>query len=113
MFEGEPDFYNLFSNPKTRHPMPLPDQVAEEKHDYGKDKGSSKDLTGIILESVEELAVADWTHKEDIQHEMKRRINIHLRAAGYKFGEIEDLTHKLLSLAKEKFPPGRKDKAGR
>ena len=75
-------------------------KVDEEHAPYGEDKEPKKELAGLILESLEKLAVIDWMHKEDVQRQMRRQIKRHLRAAGYKLDEIEPLTTGLIELAR-------------
>ena len=106
MSESEFAFYNLLSNVDvvgagSPRPFSSPDslKVAEEQTAYG-EKEPKKKLAGLILESLEELAVIDWIHKEDVQRQMRKKIKRHLRAAGYKLNEIEPLTTKLMELAR-------------
>jgi type I restriction enzyme R subunit len=53
-----------------------------------------------ILKTLEELAVIDWTQKDDVQREMRRQIKRHLRATGYEADRIEALTAQLMDLAR-------------
>jgi len=72
--------------------------VRESSAHYGKD--TFKDMTQVIVKSLEELAVIDWVHKEGIQREMRQRIKGILRERGYGFDDIEPLTLKIMDLAK-------------
>jgi len=97
MTETELAFFNLLSSEGGDKEIL---QVSEDRAHYGKEEGPKKELAGLILESLETLAVIDWTHKEDVQREMRRKIKRHLRASGYGFDEIEALTSKLMDLAR-------------
>jgi len=100
MSESEFAFYNLLSKEDTGTGML---KVAEEQASYGEKKEPKKKLAGLILESLEELAVIDWIQKEDVQREMRRQIKKHLRVEGYKLDEIEPLTTDLMELARVRF----------
>ncbi|MEC4686338.1 MAG: type I restriction endonuclease subunit R [Nitrospirota bacterium] len=97
MSEAELAFYNLLSKEENDIGILRSD---EEHASYGEDKEPKKELAGLILESLEKLAVIDWIHKEDVQRQMRRQIKRHLRAAGYKPDEIEPLTTGLMELAR-------------
>ena len=71
------------------------------------DSGDSSDLKTItrdIYESLDELAVVEWVHKEDIKREMRRKIKRILRASDYPKENIEAITVKILDLARARFP---------
>jgi type I restriction enzyme R subunit len=72
--------------------------VEEPTVPYGVDKG--KELTRSIIESLQELAVIDWIHKEDVQREMRRRIRRILRQKGYHADEVQSLTIRIMDLAR-------------
>ncbi|MBI5026318.1 MAG: DUF3387 domain-containing protein, partial [Nitrospirae bacterium] len=74
--------------------------VREPSVPYGEKKDTHKELTRSIIESLENLAVIDWFHKDDIQREMRKRIKGILRGKGYQFEEIETLTAKIMDLAR-------------
>lgn len=97
MSETEFAFYNLLSNKENKSGEW---KVSEEHTDYGGDNEPEKELAGLILESLEKLAVIDWIHKEDVQREMRKQIKRHLRAAGYRLDKIERKTIKLMDLAR-------------
>jgi type I restriction enzyme R subunit len=46
------------------------------------------------------LAVIDWAHKDDVQREMRREIKRHLRAAGLADDRMEEMTARLMDLAR-------------
>ncbi|MCB0220579.1 MAG: HsdR family type I site-specific deoxyribonuclease [Chrysiogenetes bacterium] len=78
------------------------DEIAEEPAAYGAVSGPDGQVKLVkeILGSLELLAVIDWTQKEDVQREMRRRIKRHLRAAGYDGMPLENLTTKMMDLAR-------------
>ncbi len=78
------------------------DDAAETPAAYGAAAGRDEKpkLVKGILASLEELAVIDWTRKEDVQREMRRQIKRHLRAAGYDETSLESLTTKMMDLAR-------------
>ena len=43
---------------------------------------------------------SDWIHKEDIQREMRKKIKGVLRDSNYEFEEIEEMTPKIMDLAR-------------
>lgn len=53
-----------------------------------------------ILESLRELAVVDWVHKEDVQRRMRRAVKRQLRASDHPREQIEALTSKVMDLAR-------------
>jgi type I restriction enzyme R subunit len=57
-------------------------------------------LAAGILESLHELAVVDWLHKEDVQRRMRQVIKALLRAAGHPREQVEALTTRLMDLAR-------------
>lgn len=97
MSETEFAFYNILSKKDGNY---ADGKVSEKRPDYGDRKEPDKELAGLILESLEKLAVVDWMHKDDVQREMRRQIKRHLRATGYKLEAVEQLTIKLMDLAR-------------
>jgi len=59
-----------------------------------------RELAGQIEEDIKNLAVIDWTMKEDIQREMRRRIKRRLRAAGFAQCQVEAATTEILDVAR-------------
>jgi type I restriction enzyme R subunit len=91
-------FYRLLDEPTPKAGM-----VEEEQAPYG-DRPNLNDgrraLAEDILQTLESLAVIDWTQKDDVQRVMRRKIKEKLREAGYTFDELEPLTMKLMELAR-------------
>src|SRR5262249_56926992 len=57
-------------------------------------------LAAGILDSLHELAVVDWPHKEDVQRRMRQAIKARLRAAGHPREQVDPLTTRLMDLAR-------------
>ena len=74
--------------------------VREPSVPYGKERDSFKDMTQMIMKSLEDFAVIDWVHKEGVQREMRQRVKGILRERGVSFEDIEPLTLKIMDLAK-------------
>jgi type I restriction enzyme R subunit len=61
---------------------------------------SARDLALGIEADINELAVIDWTTKEDVQREMRRRIKRRLRAADFPRERIEAAATEILDVAR-------------
>ncbi len=60
---------------------------------------SKKDLAEIIEEMLTPMTkIVDWTHKDDVQKEMRRKVKRQLKAAKYPADEVELLTASLIDL---------------
>ena len=104
MTEEEFAFYKLLSSEPHDETKNAKDfQVSDVQPTYEVINESYKELAGLIIESLQNLVVIDWMHKEDVQREMRRKIKRHLRAAGFKPDEVEHLTLKLMDLARVRF----------
>jgi len=62
-----------------------------------------KEIAERIYKKLDELAVVDWSLKEDVKREMRRQIKRILRASGYSRDKIESTTLKIIDLAKARF----------
>lgn len=60
----------------------------------------ARDLAAQIEDDIRGLAVIDWTMKEDIQREMRRRIKRRLRTAGFAPDHVEAATTGILDVAR-------------
>ncbi|WP_010530037.1 type I restriction endonuclease subunit R [Lentibacillus jeotgali] len=67
----------------------LPDDVA---HD------SLKDLTEIITDIIQDNAVIDWTEKEDVKREMRKKLKKQLRASSVPNKQVESVARQLMEL---------------
>jgi type I restriction enzyme R subunit len=84
-------------------PAPSARMVEEEQTPYGNRlnvNDGRRALAEDVLQTLESLAVIDWTQKDDVQRVMRRKIKEILREAGYTFDELEPLTLKLMELAR-------------
>ncbi len=62
---------------------------------------SRKDLVNLIEEGLApQVAIIDWTQKEDVQREAKKRIKRQLSAAGFKDPGLGLLTNEIVDLLK-------------
>jgi type I restriction enzyme R subunit len=62
-----------------------------------------KDLATSIYNALDELAVVEWSYKEDIKREMRRNIKRILRAGGCPDEKLDFLSIQILDLAKARF----------
>jgi type I restriction enzyme, R subunit len=74
-------------------------QMLEQQLPDEEDKEALKELTYIITEDIQEQAVIEWTDKEDVKREMRKRIKRQLRASKCPKEKIEGLTQQLMDLA--------------
>ncbi|WP_234031505.1 type I restriction enzyme endonuclease domain-containing protein [Lentibacillus cibarius] len=58
-----------------------------------------KELTHIITEIFQDNAVIDWTFKDDVKREMRKRIKRQLRASNCPSKQVEHLARQLMELA--------------
>ncbi|QDT29894.1 Type I restriction enzyme [Gimesia panareensis] len=59
-----------------------------------------KDLATVVFETLESEAVIDWTTKDDVQREMKRKVKRQLRLADCPADKIDELTTVVMDLAR-------------
>jgi type I restriction enzyme R subunit len=106
--ETEYALYRLLSEEKTAFPGKVPEVtfVAEPAPAYGgrttdpMEGADLQELTRSTINSLENLAVIDWIHKDDIQREMRREVKRILRQRGYSLEEVEILALKIMELAR-------------
>ncbi len=73
--------------------------ITESNEDDSQLDESKRELSSMVLEALNGLAVIDWQNKEDVQREMRRQIKRLLRIAGY--GEsLEDIVSEIMDLAR-------------
>lgn len=78
--------------------------LQKELPDEEYDNETLKDLTQILVEDVSSLAhVVEWTEKEDVQREMRKRIKRQLRLSKCPLDKLDSLPQKILDLAKVHF----------
>jgi len=57
-------------------------------------------LAEEVYETVKHEAVIDWTRKEDVQREMRRKIKRRLRITGVDSERLDEITTALIDLAR-------------
>jgi type I restriction enzyme R subunit len=79
-------------------------RVAEPSATYGPDVQPVDDARRVqaaqILADLQELAIVDWVHKEDVQRRMRQAVKRNLRELKLPREQIEALTSKLMDLAR-------------
>jgi type I restriction enzyme R subunit len=79
-------------------------RVAEPIIAYGSNTthvdGMRRDQAAQILAELQELAIVDWVHKEDVQRRMRQAVKRRLRGSNFPREQIESLTSKLMDLAR-------------
>jgi type I restriction enzyme, R subunit len=58
-----------------------------------------KDLTHTITDTLEHETVVEWTEKEDVKRQMRKKIKRNLRLTNCPREKMEPLTHQLIELA--------------
>lgn len=74
-------------------------QMLEKVLPDEEDKEVLRDLTHIITEIILGEAVVEWTEKEDVKREMRKKIKRQLRTSRTPQVKLESLTQKLMDLA--------------
>lgn len=74
-------------------------QMLEQQLPGEEDKEVLKELTHIITENIQDQAVLEWTDKEDVKREMRKKIKRQLRASKCPKDKLEGLTQQLMDLA--------------
>ncbi|GGH68663.1 type I deoxyribonuclease HsdR [Paenibacillus silvae] len=82
---------------KEQYPffLMLEKQLPEEK-----DKEALKVLTEVITEKIQELAVIEWTQKDDVKREMRKQTKRQLRVFKCPEDKLESLTVQLVDLGR-------------
>ncbi len=62
--------------------------------------GVRRDQAARILAELQELAIVDWVHKEDVQRRMRQAVKRSLRGSNHPREQIEALTSKVIDLAR-------------
>lgn len=81
-----------------KDPRQLPFYQTLEHYVPGSEHESIKDLTEIITEIIQENAVIDWTEKEDVKREMRKKVKRQLRASSIPNHIVENVARELLDL---------------
>nr|WP_324603225.1 type I restriction enzyme endonuclease domain-containing protein [Salibacterium aidingense] len=67
----------------------LPDDFEQE---------SLKDVTEIMTEIIQDHAVIDWTEKDDVKREMRKKLKKQLRAGSIPNSQVENVARQLMEL---------------
>ncbi|OZM58359.1 DEAD/DEAH box helicase [Lottiidibacillus patelloidae] len=70
-----------------------------EKELEGEENDYLKDLTQVVTDIIQTEAVVEWTQKEDVMREMRKKIKKQLRLAKCPKEKLEALTQQLVDLA--------------
>lgn len=62
------------------------------------------ELADAVFDALKQEAVIDWTHKEDVQREMRRKVKRQLRLADFAADDIEAVTTAVMDLARVRLP---------
>ncbi len=66
--------------------------------------GKIAELSEAVLDALKHEAVIDWSRKEDVQREMRRKIKRQLRLADFPIEDIEAVTSAVMDLARVRLP---------
>jgi type I restriction enzyme R subunit len=89
--------YGILAEPK---PLKLAEAPGTP---YGKVDESKKELASLLEEQLEpQVNIVDWTKKDDVQREMRKRIKRQLRAAGFKDDKIDPIAETIVDLLKRR-----------
>jgi type I restriction enzyme R subunit len=70
---------------------------------YGQVDEAKKELASLLEEALEpQMSLVDWSQKDDVQREMRKRIKRQLRAAGYPDGKLDPVAESLVDLLKRR-----------
>jgi type I restriction enzyme R subunit len=65
--------------------------------------GARREQAARIVAELQELAVVDWIHKEDVQRRMRQAVKRYLRGANFPREHVEAVTSKVLDVARVRF----------
>lgn len=89
--------YGLIAEPK---PMTLAEPKGPR---YGKIDEAKKELASLLEELLSPHAsIVDWTHKDDVQREMRRLIKKQLKAASYPAAKVDSVAESVVDLLKRR-----------
>lgn len=89
--------YGILAEPK---PLKLAEAPGSP---YGSVDESKKELASLLEEQLEpQVNIVDWSKKDDVQREMRKRIKRQLRAAGFKDDRIEPIAETIVDLLKRR-----------
>jgi type I restriction enzyme R subunit len=84
--------------------QPDPLKVAEPANPaYGQVDEAKKELASLLEEALEpQMSLVDWSQKDDVQREMRKRIKRQLRAASYPDDKLDPMAESLVDLLKRR-----------
>lgn len=87
----------------TKESYPFFQLLQSEIEDAYDDIDEIKDLTEIMVEQIQDLTVVEWTQKDDVKREIRKKIKRQLRASKCPRDKIEPLAQQILELAEVHF----------
>lgn len=82
----------------TREQYPFYQMLENEMPPYD-DAEDLKTLTHLVTDIIQQEAVVEWTNKEDVKREMRKKIKKQLRVSPCPKEKLESLTQQLIELA--------------
>lgn len=82
----------------TREQYPFYQMLEKEMPQY-EDVEDLKALTHLVTETIQQEAVVEWTNKDDVKREMRKKIKKQLRVSPCPKDKLESLTQQLIDLA--------------
>lgn len=82
----------------TREQYPFYQMLEKEMPPYD-DVEDLKTLTHLVTDIIQQEAVVEWTNKEDVKREMRKKIKKQLRVSPCPKEKLESLTQQLIDLA--------------
>ncbi|WP_306475338.1 type I restriction enzyme endonuclease domain-containing protein [Bacillus cereus] len=74
-------------------------QILEKEISSFDDIEDLKALTHLVTDIIQQEAVVEWTNKEDVKREMRKKIKKQLRVSPCPKEKMENLTQQLIDLA--------------
>lgn len=82
----------------TREQYPFYQMLEKEMPPY-EDVEDLKALTHLITDTIQQEAVVEWTNKDDVKREIRKKIKKQLRVSPCPKDKLESLTQQLINLA--------------
>ncbi|MBT2663932.1 type I restriction endonuclease subunit R [Bacillus sp. ISL-4] len=82
----------------TREQYPFYQMLEKEMPPY-EDVEDLKALTHLITDTIQQEAVVEWTNKDDVKREIRKKIKKQLRVSPCPKDKLESLTQQLIDLA--------------
>ncbi|WP_121440228.1 type I restriction endonuclease subunit R [Salisediminibacterium halotolerans] len=78
-------------------------QLIEQHLPADYEQESLKDLTEIITDIIQEHAVIDWTEKDDVKREIRKKLKKQLRASSLPNDQVESVARQLMELGQNHY----------